>query len=545
MAEARGLPVKPTQPGMSDEWAARIFAADSEIKSPKPDWPERTTLVLNKGFDALREISPGKYEFVVAKGTYPNRAQIKRVLNQGVVARCMEIVSTRTFEIKHRAHTGYAHMGIGGPSHQWVIDSTVGDVYLRCSLNRAWVIGRPIVYVIVDTWSTAVVGFHVCLSGPSWEMASVALFNAAVGEATLSSLLGVERMPLLSPEPAWFYDLLADRGEYLSKGERALGRRLNFKSSYTRANTPYLKGIVEVLHRIAKDKTYYFVPGAFDMRRDEWLRNKRAFKLSAMTIGEYTNYLHTVFLMYNLLGDRRHRLDARMIAEHVSPTPAGLWRWAYDAGLAFRKVIPQDDLIWNLLPAVRVTVNGDGVFHGGCKYGSADTGKLNQWSTLAKNSGTYSLEGRYFPGAMRSVWVREREGSALSRLDLHDQARVSPDLSRDEWLDALSLQTAGQPDREHEAQKIRSKLVAEMDYIVQGAKAATSAAIANQDSYPAPTPSEARALEVGGHVPSLRMPHASNVKPAQSLAVDEWKRELAEEHEKAMRDALENANLSI
>ena len=47
------------------------------------------------------------------------------------------------------------------------IDATIGDVYLVSSLDRSRIIGRPVIYIVVDVFSRLVVGFYVGLEGPA------------------------------------------------------------------------------------------------------------------------------------------------------------------------------------------------------------------------------------------------------------------------------------------------------------------------------------------------------------------------------------------
>ena len=106
--------------------------------------------------------------------------------------RILEKTTKAHFKRALRGLTARNWEGVAGPGHTWAIDSTVGDIYLRSSVNRAWIVGRPIVYIIVDIWSTAVVGFYVCLTGPSWNTAKVSLFNATADPALLGDLWGYE-----------------------------------------------------------------------------------------------------------------------------------------------------------------------------------------------------------------------------------------------------------------------------------------------------------------------------------------------------------------
>lgn len=62
-----------------------------------------------------------------------------------------------------------------GPGALLQLDSTLADVYLVSSLNRRWIIGRPVITIVIDVFSWMIVGFNVSLKNPGWETASLAL----------------------------------------------------------------------------------------------------------------------------------------------------------------------------------------------------------------------------------------------------------------------------------------------------------------------------------------------------------------------------------
>jgi putative transposase len=216
VARACGKIIAPEQPGISTQWAKTIMAADKRIPSPKPAMPERCQQIVESAFVARYKDEGGKLVLLEAKlGTYPNARQIKRVLERNIpkLQRLLERTTKGHFTRSLRGLIGRNWKGVVGPGHTWAVDSSIGDIYLRSSINRAWIIGRPIVYVIVDVWSTAVVGFYVCLDGPSWEMAKVALFSAATDPNLIGGLWGYEAMPSLFPAPTMCAVLMCDRGE--------------------------------------------------------------------------------------------------------------------------------------------------------------------------------------------------------------------------------------------------------------------------------------------------------------------------------------------
>ncbi len=272
------------------------------------------------------------------QGSFPNQRQVRHIVDSGVarLERKLRQTTLGHYTRTMRSLQGRAIDGVAGPGHVFAIDSTIGDVHLRSSINRAWLIGRPIVYLVVDVWSTAIVGFYVCLAAPSWNTAKLALFSTFSSPTMMSELWGYQDTGALSPSPAVPAMILSDRGEYLSRGAResclSLGINFGFNPSYR----PDLKGLVEVLNRITKDTQYGFLPGAIDRRRKELEANPKA-KESALIVREYVQYLAGTFRHYNLFANRAHRMTTEMLGAGIEPTPAGLWRFGHEVGIGYEK----------------------------------------------------------------------------------------------------------------------------------------------------------------------------------------------------------------
>ena len=526
----------PEQPGMSSIWAARIRAADKAIPAPKPAAALRCKMILNSGFCAKAEEANGRIELVKPEmGTYPINSQIMRVLTEGTTR--LQWLLQRTTQAHFirnlRGLVARNWRGVAGPNHTWAIDSTVGDIYLRSSVNRAWIIGRPIVYVIVDVWSTAVVGFYVCLSGPSWDMAKVALFNASADPELVGELWGYQPILTLNPRPTLCYGLLCDRGEYLSKGHRQTAIKLIPLTSYTPPYRGDLKGLVEVLHRIAKDKQFLFVPGAMDFRREELELRRVDPSNCVMTIREYVHFLYEVFTEYNLCADRSHRLDAHMSGEKISPSPSGLWWWGHASEIAFRRDILESDLVAGFLPEATGRVRRDSVRYAGCDYMS-DAVKEAQWTGLARNFGGIDIPVHPYPGAMRTIWTPHGVQEGLMRLTISDQSKAAPELTIEEWMDARVIETMSRPGVNHEKMMISLQRLRNMNALVANAARLTADAVAKAAGSTAPTMSEARKMEVAA------MTQSESV--SESKVADQLREQLAEAYDREMQAVLAGIN---
>lgn len=442
------------QPGMSSGWRAKIVVADRKIPIPKPSMRERHTRIIASHFTTgMRYDKDDKIVQVDLKhGEYPNYQQVKRVLTTETtwLEKILEKTSKGHYKRSLRGMTARNWEGISGPGYCFAIDSTIGDIYLRSSINPQWIIGRPIVYIIVDVWSTAIVGFYVCLSGPSWDTAQVSLFNTVISQTLLGNLWDYEVRQSLFPAPTLPYQLLCDRGEYLSKRAKATGMQLIPCLSYTPPFRPDLKGIVEVMHRILKNAQYNFLPGAMDARRAEYDLRRSNPSEATMTVRHYTEYLHECFFNYNLTADRKNRVDAHMAAAGVFPSPAGLWRWGHAMGVGYRRAVAESELITQLLPQSMARVTRHGVRFTGNDYRSPVV-EAEQWSTIVRNRHQgWDIPVQHYPGSGSLIWTPNVSGKGLIDLTISDQALASRELTYDEMADAFAYQRLRSADIEHE-----------------------------------------------------------------------------------------------
>lgn len=535
IARKYGYVIEPVQPGMSSDWGTRVRIADEAIPNPKPRWPARHLKIVTSGFLGRAAEIDGKFSLVMPQlGEYPNPAQVKHAL-QYEKTRLHRLISKTTkwhFNSQLRGLHGRSWQGVAGPGHTWAIDSTVGDIYLRSSINRCWIVGRPIVYIIVDVWSTAIVGFYVCLSGPSWSTAKVALFNSCASPDLFHRIYDISPIASLYPLSSLCYKLLCDRGEYLSQGHRQTSLKLDYDVDFTPPYRGDLKGLVEVLHRIEKDAQFLFIPGAIDFRRDEMDLRKVDPSTATMTLQEYVAFLTTLFTEYNFTADRTTKLDADMIAARVFPSPAGLWQFGHAAGCAFRRATDPDVLKSELLPMSTARVSRTGIRFADNYYHAPAVNNLD-WSATARNFGGWDVPCHYHPGSMRSIWIPHPSEGALMQLDLTSESRSYQHNYFDEWLDAVASVKRNRAQTEHErlAFKLQSKLV--MDGIVEQATRITEEA-EKTASGARPTFTEARVMEVNRY----ELPHKTEAQTRDAL-----RDEMAKVHDALMADMLSGKDL--
>jgi putative transposase len=236
------------------------------------------------------------------------------------------------------------------PGALYQIDATIGDIYLICDFDRNRLIGRPVIYIVIDTFSRFIVGFAVTLEGPNWMSARLALMDAFMKYGYCEALIG-------------------DNGEIKGYNANSLVDPLKIRVVNAKAGRPDLKPIVERNFRTIKGKYIKFVPGAVHPRRtirdpDYRLEARLSLhgfrKLFGKCVNHYNNNHH--------LEDYPMSLD--MIARKVKPIPSHLWEYGIEhlSGL-LGSVEDVRKLQLALLPKGKASVHqGKGLYYKGLLY---------------------------------------------------------------------------------------------------------------------------------------------------------------------------------
>ena len=326
---------------------------------------------------------------------------------------------------------------------------------------------------------------------PSWREAKLALYSTFADPAAIAQLWGYQYRPVLEPTPTAPVRLWCDRGEYLSAGACQTLLRFGFNSAFNPAYRPDLKGVVEVLHRIAKDAQFSdFIPGAIDARRRE-LDLKTDARESALTLREYVQYLYMVFTQYNAHANREDRMTSEMVAAGVRATPAGLWRFGHEMGFGYRRHIPHDQLVSGLLERTTLTARRTGNFLESLQY-DGDLAVEEQWSAQARNFGVLERTAYRFPGYAGKLWVPGATG--LHEFHLRPNSRALPQITFDEWRDTLGVALLQRSRREYERFCDAVRNLDARDDLVKNAIAETAEA-EQRSSGPLLTTLQARSLE--------------------------------------------------
>ncbi|KJS13223.1 MAG: hypothetical protein VR67_05470 [Peptococcaceae bacterium BRH_c8a] len=348
----------------------------------------------------------------------------------------------RRVQLRHRERLGDSTLETFGPGSRYQIDATIGDVYLVSYFNRHWIIGRPVIYVVIDVFSRMIAGLYVGLEGPSWIGAMMALANAVSDKKDFCASYGIEITDDQWPCAHLPELLTADRGvEYMGDKPKHLKKTLRVDLEHLPPYRADWKAIVERYFGIANEQFIHFIPGS--VRKHE--RGERDYRLDAtLNLYEFTALMIELILHHN----NRHRmewynLDEFAIKEQIQPYPIELWKWGLKNRIGRLRKESYDIVRLNLMPSgtARVTDMGikfkmPGIQISHAAFYTCEKALKEDWFIQARNKGSWPIEVSYDPRLVDYIYIRLDRGRGFEKCRLKDK---HSNLMGKRWEDFIDM----------------------------------------------------------------------------------------------------------
>ena len=312
------------------------------------------------------------------------------------------------YELSSRSVLGKSDYGQVGPGSKYQIDATVGDIYLVSQFDRSNIIGRPVMYFVIDVFSRMVTGMYIGLEGPSWVGAMMAIANAASDKVAYCQEYGVgiaeEEWPCHHIPAA----ILGDRGEMESKNADNLVSMLGVRIENAPPYRADLKGIIEQHFRTINSNATVFLPGR--VKPDMAERGGKDYRLDAkLDVRQFTAIIIKCVLYYN----NSHYMESfeknsRMMETGVESVPLKLWNWGCRCCPGSLRLFPEEKVKLALMPTENASVTGKGVRFKGLYYSSEEMVD-GLWFEKARSKGSYRLKVSYDPRDMGKIYAWDQE----------------------------------------------------------------------------------------------------------------------------------------
>lgn len=315
-------------------------------------------------------------------------------------------LTAKIYDLNMRGLLGTSNAEVWGPGARYQIDATIADVYLVSRLDRNKIIGRPVLYIVIDVFSRMIVGIYVGLEGPSWVGAMMALANTASDKQAFCKKFGRKIEPhewQCHHLPA---NILGDKGELEATTIETLMNNFHVDIENAASYRADWKGIVEQRFKLLPAKFKPFVPGYIDV--DYRARGGKDYRLDAvLDLDQFTQVIIECVLYYNNEHEiKGYDKDRDLSADNISPVPTELWEWGVANRSGSLRQYPEDLVRFSLLPVDEATVTLNGIKFNGSFY-TCQKALEERWFDRARQDGGWKVKISFDPRDMDEIYLND------------------------------------------------------------------------------------------------------------------------------------------
>ena len=438
LVEERKLPEKPeTQEQKEFRWAVDTFYYSAKKLSLRSAYD---MLLLSRYTDAdgrLIEAHPSWHSFrhYFYEGGY-------HIKSRNTIARN----GLTDYQRNKRPLFGSA-MGWRDKIGAFQMDATQADIYLVSRLDRSAVIGRPNIYMAVDTVTQLIAGIYVGLDAGEQAVINC-LANAAADKVDFCRQHGIEIHREEWPNTGLPGEIITDKGkEFIGSRMEELAMKYGMEFESLPPFRPDGKSLVEKSFDLIQQKYKPALRGKGVIEADaqeRWAVDYRS--QAVLTLEDFTKVVIHCVLYLNSC-----RIIQNSQVGEATPTAAGLWEWYKDENQSMIIPVSGGQLYQFGLPRKSATLSRKGISNQGLWYTGAEFKKLLERKKVGDTvqiaydpdnvSHIYFIEGmeyiplelasycRQYTGATQAECQIEKDkhkanNKELERLDTEGRIRV-------------------------------------------------------------------------------------------------------------------------
>jgi hypothetical protein len=450
-----------TGANMEPGWVGKIKLGgklfyENRLK-PSIAWAYKQTLarffikdkVIENGREKIITLDPTKGE-IFTKAQFRYHYLLHRDPKRAIQKRS----GPRRYNTRHRALRGKSIAR--GPGFRYLIDATIADVYIVSRYGAHLIIGRPVIWVMIDVYSRMITGVCVRLEGEGWLGLQLAIENTVEDKVAFCAKYGIEITKEQWPAGHRPVEILGDRGALISKAIHRFIKAFNVIVSNAPPYRPDWKGIVERIFGEMNIRVFKWLPGYVVPERDP---GDPDYRLAAVfDIEELTAIIIEAVLHHNnecLISDSVE-IDPEFLAEDLAPYPTQLFMWGAKHRPGGLRESDFDTVRRSLLPEGKISINNGEIKFRHPKAPKALVYKCDQIpdeGLLLRDTGT---KGRQFKGLYDLRWADEiylirQAGGDLIPCQLRDAKLIH--VNRD-WAEVVQYMDEVQARRDREASNV-------------------------------------------------------------------------------------------
>ena len=273
------------------------------------------------------------------------------------------------------------------------MDATQGDIYLVSRFDPSLVIGRPYIYLAVDTVTELIAGIYIGITAGESAVAAC-LVNAAADKVAYCARYGIAITPDQWPSRGIAGGIITDKGrEFCGNRMDEYCLRYGMERESVPPFRPDCKGLVEKTFDLIQQRYKTLLRGKGVIEPDTMERWSTDYRSQAiLSLDEYTRIMIHIILFLNARALKNYPLTPEMMADQVAPTPANLWQWYADMGRSVLLDVDEAELACVALPRDEAKVTQKGVVYRGLTYSTLGFRQLLEQLRGSKVTVAYSPE---------------------------------------------------------------------------------------------------------------------------------------------------------
>lgn len=311
--------------------------------------------------------------------------------------------------------TGSAIDGVHGATHRYEVDATVLDIYVAYPYKAGLTVGRPVLYLVVDVYSTMIVGMYLGFSGPDSAGVMQALSNACLCKVEFARRYGVDLTESDWPSCHIPREITIDNGPefkqtMISSALRSLLgiRAVNIAAAY-RGDA---KGTVERKFGVVNQSVIHYLPGAIFKQQDR--TESHPSNQSYYDYNELVALLIAEIIYQNKSADRLHRLSFQAAVDNCGITPEEIFLHSVKYDFNGGRPTTSDDkakVCWAFLPEEEATVSDHSIHFDGLEYISDHPKIVGMFSAATKKR--FKIPVKRLKDSVNCLWHRSDDGEYI------------------------------------------------------------------------------------------------------------------------------------
>ncbi len=404
---------------------------------------------INSEFFSTETFENGVYtKTLLPENQRPTLRQFTYFCNKVVTETEKDIIKTSRMEARNnkRLLLGEASSRIEYPGEKVECDAVEFDVSLVSMVDQTQTVGRPIMYVMRDVLTHAIVAFSIGFDNNSNIGLTNLLLNLGDDKSMFCEKYGMTlEDPRLWPSNFIPQELYADRGsDFKSDPFGRVCKELGITRHLVSGGSGSLKGMIESwfhqMHTMINPHTENF--GLIEKRYDS-----NHHKEATLNIFDFTKLAITCVLSYNQTHMDGYKPRLEEIQNGVDAVPSLLWEYYCGAKGAPRPIADRASYLMKLLVPAQAKVSRKGIEHKGLIYlNQGDSVLINQMYHQQNKKSPIDI--RYDPRDNSRIFYLD-SASHLATAEINRQIGWMNDIAGMTWADTDNyLQFTKQKNRE-------------------------------------------------------------------------------------------------